>query len=104
MPTPETAKSELAWLLADYRAAKSDPPARIVSHPHQTEGEMMSDDEIEEFIKDSIATLRILSDHKSARYAEIYDTFCLDLRYLTDLGRMSEDDYTDLTSPENLHF
>lgn len=101
MPTP---KSELAWILTDYRAVQADPPARIVSNPSRTEGEMMSDEEVENFIKDSIATLRILSDRKSVRYAEIYDTYCLDLRYLTDLGRMSEDDYNDLTSPDNLRF
>jgi hypothetical protein len=104
MPTPLTPKSELAWTLADYRAAQSDPPARIVSNPDRTEGEMMTDDEIEEFIKDSIATLRILSDKQSARYNEIYGIFCLDMAYLTQLGRMTEDDYNDLTSPDNARF
>lgn len=96
--------SELAWKLADYRAAGTEPPPRLVSNPGLTEGEMMTDDEVEEFIKDSIATLRILSDKHSARYAEIYATYRSDLAYLTELGRMTEDDYNDLTSPDNVRF
>ncbi len=99
MPT-----SELSWILQDYRDANVDPPARIVSNPDKTEGEMMNDEEIEEFIKDSIATLRILKDKNSARYAEIADMFKSDLAYLAELGRIGEDDYNDLTHPDNLHF
>lgn len=97
--------SELAWKLEDYRSAGSeDVPARIVSHPDQTEGELMSDDEIEEFIKDSIAALRILRDKKSPRFEEIVGIFRADMLYLLHLGRIGEDDYNDLTHPDNLHF
>jgi hypothetical protein len=96
--------SELAWKLAEYRATGTEPPARIVSNPELTEGEMMTDDEIEEFIKDSIATLRILSDKRSSRYNEIYEIFCADLAHLTALGRISQDDYNDLTQSNNLRF
>ena len=97
-------KSELAWTLADYRAADADPPHRIVSNPDSTEGEMMGDDEIEEFIKDSVATMRILSDHKSAAYQKVYENYRADLAYLVSLGRLTDDDYNDLTHPDNLHF
>ncbi len=65
---------------------------------------MMLDDEIEEFIKDSIATLRILSDKHSARYTELLAIYQADLAYLASLGRISEDDYTGLTHPDNLRF
>jgi hypothetical protein len=99
-----TPASELAWKLPDYRAANTEPPARCVSHPDRTEGQMMTDDEIDEFIKDSIATLRILSDRQSPRYATIYATFCADLDYLTKLGRITADDYNELIHPDNLHF
>jgi hypothetical protein len=97
-------KSELAWTLADYQAAGTEPPARISSNPSLTEGEMMTDEEIEELVKDSIATLRILSDRHSARYAELLSNYQADLAYLTELGRISEDDYNELTSPDNLRF
>lgn len=97
-------QSELAWQLADYTAAGIDPPGRLIADPHLTEGQVMSDEEIQAFITDSIATLRILADRGSDRYATIYENYCSDLKYLTSLGRMSEDDYNELTSPDNLHF
>lgn len=96
--------SELAWVLADYRAAKTNPPARIVHHPDQTEGDMMSDDEIEAFIRDSIATLRILSDRRSPHLERVESTFRADLAYLVTLGRLHQDDYNDLTNQSNLRF
>lgn len=99
-----TPTSELSWKLADYQAAGEDPPHRIVSHPDRTEGEMMSDDEVEEFIKDSIATCRILLDKRSPRYDEVVANYVADLRYLLSLGRIGEDDYNELTEPDNLRF
>lgn len=97
-------KSELAWILADYIAAGQEPPARIISNPDSTEGEMMLEEEVEEYIKDSIATLRILSDKQSPRYADIRAAFVTDLAYLVSLGRISDDDYNELTHPDNLRF
>src|SRR5690242_14193362 len=94
--------SELAWQLADYTAAGVEPPRRVASNPELTEGEVMTDEEIEAFITDSIATLRILADRRSDRYDSIYENYCSDLKYLTSLGRMSEEDYNELTSPANL--
>lgn len=96
--------SELAWKLDDYRTSDVTPPERVISHPLSTEGEMMTDEEVEEFIKDSIATLRILSDRSSKRYTDLYEHFCLDLAYLKLLGRIEEDDYNELTHPDNLRF
>ena len=96
--------SELAWRLADYRAAGSEPPARCVANPDLTEGEMMTADEIEEFIKDSIATLRILTDKRSPRLAELTRSYQADMAYLKQVGSLPEDDYNELTSPDNLRF
>ena len=96
--------SELAWQLSDYNAAGVEPPRRLASNPDLTEGEVMTDEEIDAFITDSIATLRILADRNSDRYDAIYEIYCGDLKYLTSLGRMSEEDYNELTSPDNLRF
>lgn len=102
--THERPQSELAWNLADYRAAKVDPPARCISNPELTEGEMMTADEVQEFIKDSIATLRILGDKNSPRYNDLRETYVADLAYLAEVGAISDDDYNDLTHPDNLKF
>ncbi|MDB5178455.1 MAG: hypothetical protein JWN01_398 [Patescibacteria group bacterium] len=100
----KTPISELSWKLADYLAAETEPPARCISNPESTEGEMMLDDEIQDFIKDSIATLRILADHKSPRYDEIRGNYHADLAYLASLGRIEQDDYNELIRSDNLHF
>jgi hypothetical protein len=97
-------ESELAWTLADYEAQGLEAPDKIKSNPTKNEGEMMTDEEVEEHIKDSIATLRILSDHSSQRYIDIYEAFCADIAYLASLGRIDEDDYNELTHPDNLSF
>jgi hypothetical protein len=103
MNTPSP-KSELAWNLSDYEAAGQEPPARVRSNPELTEGEMMSAEEVEEFIKDSIATLRILADKKSPRYNELVEIFRADMAYLVEVGSLDEDDYNGLTESSNLHF
>jgi hypothetical protein len=96
--------SELSWKLADYLAAGIEPPARIISNPELTEGEMMSADEVAEYIKDSIATLRILSDKGSERLGELTDSYLADLAYLVEVGSLTEDDYNELVHPDNLRF
>ena len=96
--------SELSWTLADYQAAQADPPERIVSRPDQTEGQMMRDDELDEYLKDSIATCRILLDKRSPAYEQLVGNFVADLSYLLSIGRISEEDYNDLTQADNLRF
>ena len=96
--------SELAWQLAHYRHEGVEVPGRIVSNPDLTEGEMMSDDEVEEFIKDSIATMRILTERQAKRLPEALASFQADMAYLKELGRISDDDYNGLTNQANLRF
>lgn len=97
-------RSELSWKLKDYEQAGVEPPARIVSTPDLTEGEMMTADEVEEFIKDSIATLRILSDKGSPRFEAVADMYRADLAYLVNVGSLDQEDYNDLVHPDNLRF
>jgi hypothetical protein len=97
-------KSELAWTLSDYEAAGVEPPGRITSNPELTEGEMMTAEEVAEFIKDSIATLRILADKQSPRYDTVLAEYRADLAYLMEVGTLSEDDYNDLTHESNTRF
>jgi hypothetical protein len=96
--------SELAWRLADYLEAGVEPPSRCVSTPGLTEGEMMTTDEVEQFIIDSIATLRILSDHDSPRVDEVITNYQADLAYLLEVGSLTENDYNELIRPDNLQF
>lgn len=101
MPQPT---SELAWRLADFQAAGTEPPARCISNPDLTEGEMMTADEVDEFIKDSIATLRILADKQSPRFDDLAATFRADVAYLAECGSLDTDQADALVVDANLHF
>lgn len=96
--------SEVSWTLADYEAADVEIPQRIREFPEMCEGELMTSDEVEEFIKDSIATLRILSDKKSLRLESATNSFKADMAALLELGRIEEDEYNGLTDDINLRF
>lgn len=65
---------------------------------------MMTADEVQDFIKDSIATLRILADKKSPRLTELTDNYKADMAYLAEVGTIEQDDYNDLVHPDNLRF
>jgi len=97
-------ESELAWRLAHYVQAGVEPPARCASNPELSEGEMMTAEEVEEFVVDSIATLRILEDHASPKLQVVLDNYKRDLAYLVSVGSMTESDYNELVHPDNLHF
>jgi hypothetical protein len=96
--------SELAWTLADYQTAGVEAPSRIVDNPELTEGEMMSAEEVAEFVKDSVATLRILADHQSARYDAVAANYQADLAYLLEVGSIDQDEFDGLTDENNLRF
>lgn len=97
-------RSELSWRLTDYAAAGIEAPERIIANPDLTEGEMMTADEVQEYIKDSIATLRILADKGSDRYSELINAYRADLAYLVEVGSLDEDAYNELTHESNLRF
>ncbi len=97
-------KSELAWTLTDYEAAGVEAPESVKSTPELCEGDLMTNEEVEELIKHSVATLRILWDKKSPRYEEVVGVFKNDMLALVQLGRLEEDEYNELIDPSNLRF
>ena len=97
-------KSELLWTLDDFVAAGQEPPETLVGMPELCEGDLMSAEEVQEFIKDSIATLRILSDKASPRYRDVEGVFKADMLALHELGQIEEEEYLGLIDPENLSF
>lgn len=99
-----SSKSELAWALEDYIAAAQEPPSRIVATPLACEGQMMSDIEVAEYVKDAVATIIILRDKGSERTVVVHQTFLNDCRFLVSLGRLPEDEYNELIDLESYRF
>lgn len=99
-----TPKSELAWKLADYRRQGQEAPGRVVSNPQSTEGEMMGEEELEQYLADSVQTVMILRDRNSQRAEEVWLIFVADLDYLLSIGRIDDDQYNELTDEQNYQF
>lgn len=97
-------KSELTWTLAEYEEAGREAPESVASTPEMCEGDLMSNEEVEAFIKDSVATLRLLHDKQSPRYEAVVEIFMADMQALVELGRLEEDEYNELIAPSNLRF
>ncbi len=97
-------KSELAWTLEDYLAAGDDPPARILAAPSLCEGQLMTDEEVAQYIKDGIATIIILRDKGSNKVETVHNSFVIDCQFLVSLGRLSEDEYNELIDLESYSF
>jgi hypothetical protein len=64
----------------------------------------MLQDEVDEFIKDSVATIRILTDKHSPRLEAVLAVYRADLAALLKLGRIDEDEYNELIEEQNLRF
>ncbi len=97
----EKSDSELAWRLADYRARGIDPPDRIMAEPDRCEGEMMTDDEVAQYIDDTLRLIYFLAYKKSDRLEPVTQAFFIDLRFLVAIDRLSLADYHEIINPEN---
>jgi hypothetical protein len=96
--------SELAWKLDDYLERGEEPPERLLLDPGVCEGELMSEEEIEEYIVDSLKAIRVLSDLSEGARDNIAHQFLLDMRFLLSIGRIDEDAYNELSNQSNFQF
>lgn len=94
----------LSWRLKDYHNSKIEVPARIRENSQKTEGEMMSEEEIENWMIDSLKTLEILEEENADVFARIYKGFLADLEYLGELGKIEEDVLLYIKEKNNFDF
>ena len=89
-------ESEFAWKLVDYKKHDVEPPERIIENPELTEGDMMTEDEIEEYFKDSLAVMAVMRDSNAARANQVRGMFLTDLAYLRKINRIEDSLYDEL--------
>jgi hypothetical protein len=94
-------KAELSWRLEDYRRWGVEAPKRVEDNPGVCEGQMMSDDEIAEYIHDGVQVLLVLSDRKSERIDDVRESFYADLKFLLSIDRLTVEEYTEITKSDN---
>lgn len=97
-------KSELLYTMADYQAEGRDVPPQLSANPELSDGDLMTADDVAAFVKDSIATLRILSDKRSPHWDRVHEMFEADMAALLKLGHIEEDEYNGLIDESNLRF
>jgi glucose-6-phosphate dehydrogenase assembly protein OpcA len=67
-----------------------------------TEGELMTEEEAEEWLQNSIKTLRVLSESDPEVSRRLYAGFVADVRYLVSLGKMGVETIAFVEKRENL--
>jgi hypothetical protein len=82
-------KPSLAWTAADYLAWGMDAPKALSGEV--TEADLMDDDEIAAWVRDSVATIKVIIERDKARAAELHQEFVTDIRYLVSQGKVNED-------------
>lgn len=81
-------KANLSWTLEDYRIWEIPPPECLLKNPFLTEGEQMSNREIEEWFIESIKVLKIFKETEEKTFERLYKELILDIKYLISIGRM----------------
>lgn len=97
-------KAELSWVKVDYEAFGCEIPERIIKNPNKTEGEMMTDEEIESWFVDNLKSLPVIKEEYSELFSDLYKGFCLDAEYLFSLGRINEDVVEFVFDQRNFEF
>lgn len=95
-------KSELAWNLSHYQKAGVEPPDRIMAHPNKCEGGLMTKGEVDQHISDCIGTLLVLLDKGSPRVDKVRAAFLADLDFLLKVSKITEGEYNEITSSEEM--
>lgn len=64
----------------------------------------MTEDEVAEYLRDCVATLKILNDTGSAKYGQVHNDYLKDIKALYELGRFTEDEYNELNDEALMRF
>jgi hypothetical protein len=95
-------KAVLSWCLADYLAAGDEPPPCVIGGV--TEGQTMGEEEVDAWLKEEIHTLSILKEDYPHRFNELYSYYLLDLEYLHELGKISQEELEKCKDKGNFNF
>lgn len=94
-PTPEWAhnypmgKPSLAWTASDYEAWGMEAPDELSGE--LTEADLMDEDEVAEWVRDSVTTIKVVADSDATRAAELRQGFTADIQYLLSIGKANEE-------------
>jgi len=96
-------QSMLSWKKEDFERAGEEVPSKLKNDNFHTDGEIMGEEEIAEWLKDSRATFLILRQRDRNRYKQICDSFRLDIQYLVKIGKISEEEANVIMNDEYIN-
>lgn len=70
----------------------------------KTELKAMTEEETAEYLRDCVATLKILNDSGSAKLEQVHNDYLQDISTLFELGRLTEDEYNELKDDAIMRF
>ena len=104
MEKSEKILSTLAWTRADFENANEEIPDALIEDDLHTEGELMDREEIDEWIADNYKTLSVIRESDPKLFEKLYDEFTIDIHYLEELGKITNEEALQLLSKENYTF
>jgi len=97
-------KSNLAWKLDDYLFWGEEAPERLSKNPKATEGELMSQEEIESWIIDNFRSFYVIKEEKITLFEKLHKDFIQDIKYLISIGKVREEILDELDCSKNFSF
>lgn len=95
-------KPSLSWDQNDYQVMGDEPPECLEFG--KTEGENMTEEEVEEWIREEVHCLSVFREQYPSRFEDQFSYYLLDLEYLYSLGKIKKEYYEKLRNEGTFNF
>lgn len=95
---------KLSWKLKDYQKYGIEAPEELLENPDKTEGELMSNFEINNWVLDTIKTFRIIEEEDKTLFLKLYKVFVQDIKYLKKIKRLTAKQVENIIDINNFRF
>ena len=85
-------KADLSWRKSDYLNAGLEVPDELLNDEAHTEGEIMTDDDIIEWVAMTERTFYLIRHKSKERYEELHQRYQLDIQYLEKIGKITSEE------------
>lgn len=100
----EFKKPFLAWKKQDFIDNNQEIPSKLIEDDFHTEGELMSNEEILQWISDAEATFCVVREQDEKMFEKLTEEYQRDLEYLAEIGKINKELIPDILNKENFHF
>ncbi len=83
---------KLCWTQREYLDNGCELPDSLIHDNIHTEGELLSRDEIEAWLRDTQATFALIKERDENRFEELWEDYCTDVDYLVKIGSLTHEE------------